>query len=199
VASMGDTAASGGYYVAMAAREIVAEPTTLTGSIGVVMAGVEVDETLAHVGVRFDGVQRGRRAGIHSLGRHRNEDERARLEQLTAQIYADFLAKAAESRGLSVEQLAPLAEGRVWTGRAAHAHGLVDALGGLGLAIERARALAGLSPGDGDVDVLDPAPHGLARVFASGDERAESIFAGLRRLLQAPGPSLWCPIRAQLS
>jgi protease-4 len=199
VASMGDTAASGGYYVAMAAREIVAEPTTLTGSIGVVMAGIEVDETLARAGVRFDGVQRGRRAGIYHLSHRRTEDERGRMEQLVAAIYADFLEKVAESRGVPMEQVAPLAEGRVWTGRAAHAHKLVDALGGLGCAVERARALAGLPAGTGDVEVLDPAPRGLARWLAAGDERVATVYDGLRVLLQAPGPRLWCPIQLHLT
>ena len=191
VASMGDTAASGGYYAAMAASEIVAEATTLTGSIGVVMVAPEIEELLTHLGVRFDAIERGRHAGIYALNRTRSDEERAHLRRQVERIYASFVQKAAASRELEPGALEQVAQGRVWTGRRAFEHGLVDALGGLDVALERARALAGLEPGEGEVVPLDPSPGLLQRVLGSPELAAPEPWP-------AAMPQLLCPVSADL-
>lgn len=201
VASMGDSAASGGYYAAMAANTIVAEPTTLTGSIGVVLASVELERTLAAIGVHFDGVQRGRNAGIFHATRRRSAEERAVLQRHVELIYRDFVDKAAEGRGLAPDELEELAQGRVWTGAAAEKRRLVDELGSVHTAIARARALAGLAPGEGEPVYLAPTGTGLRRWLPDADREAR-LVAGADSELDAPlpfpGALLWCPIRTWL-
>ena len=148
---MGDTAASGGYYVAMAAHEIVAESTTLTGSIGVVMMSLELEGLLQTLGVRFDSVSRGRHAGIYDPFRARSEEERAHLKAQVRRLYENFVAKAAGDRSLTPEELESAAQGRVWTGAQARTEKLVDVIGGLDTAVARARERAGLASDEGRV------------------------------------------------
>ncbi len=188
VASLGDRAASGGYYAAMAANEIVAEEATLTGSIGVVLAGLGFEGLLSRVGVGLESVERGKHAGIYALGGSRSEDERALLERQVRGIYDRFTGNAAHCRKMSAEDLEAVAEGRVWSGRQAFENKLVDHLGGLDLAFSRAEALAGLGPGQG-IPVYAQAPRAtLGRLL--GADLAEG----------APWrPQLWCPIRANLA
>ncbi len=193
VASLGDAAASGGYYVAMAANEIIAEPTTLTGSIGVVLAGLSFDELLDTVGVSFEGVGRGRHAAIYDPFRRRSDEERALLERQVRQLYRAFVQKAADGRSREVSELEEVAEGRVWTGAQALEHGLVDALGGPGLALERARALAGLAPDVGEPVVLGP-PHPVLQRLRGG----EPMYGAGASLDLLRGPQLWCPIEIPL-
>jgi protease-4 len=186
VASFGDVAASGGYYVGMAANEIVAEPTTLTGSIGVALAWVEIDSFLESLGVTSDAVERGRHAGIYDLARARSLEERQLLRRQVEQTYRTFVHKAAESRGLPEAELEQVAQGRVWTGAQAAERGLVDHLGGVGTAIERARALAGLAPDEGQVMALGLARSPLAQWL--GSDPGE-LFGG---------SALLCPISIPL-
>jgi protease-4 len=146
VVSMGNVAASGGYYIAAAASAIVASPGTLTGSIGVFALRPVVADLLHRSGVNLTTLQRGARAGLLNINQPPDEDERAVLRQLVDDNYADFRARVCAGRGLSDAELEPLAGGRVWTGREAHEHKLVDELGGLPAAVARARELAGLPP-----------------------------------------------------
>jgi len=144
VATMGDVAASGGYFVSMGADEIVANPTTLTGSIGV-LAGKFVTTGLAEkVGLVRDQMSAGERATMFSSLKGFTDDDWKVLNGWLDQVYADFTGKAAADRGMPLDQLEPLARGRVWTGADAKERGLVDHLGGTDLAIDRACALAGL-------------------------------------------------------
>lgn len=145
VVSMGDVAASGGYFVAMAAGTIVAQPGTLTGSIGVFGGKPVVGDLLGRLGVTFDTVRQGARAGMFSTSTPFTDDEWDRVNSWLDRIYTDFTTKAAEGRGLSRDRVHELARGRVWTGSDAHDHGLVDLLGGLDLAASVARRKAGLS------------------------------------------------------
>src|SRR5262245_23942918 len=146
VASMGDVAASGGYCIAAEAHEIVAEPTTLTGSIGVVLVGADFEALLERLGIARDGLERGRHARIYDATRRRPAEERALLRDQVEQIYARFVERVAARRQLSGAAAAAAARGRVWTGRDALQRGLVDALGGLDLALARARERAGIAP-----------------------------------------------------
>ncbi len=198
VASMGDTAASGGYYAAMAANAIVAEETTLTGSIGVAMAGVELREALRWLGVQFDGVQRGKHAGMFGFSHEHSAEERELLERQIRVLYDDFVAKAAEGRQMTSTELDAVAQGRVWSGAAAAEHGLVDLVGGLPEALDRARLLAGLDRAAGDVVWLAP-PTGLLRRLLSDGEDA---YDAMVRSPWSPGlgvaATAWCPVRCVL-
>jgi len=191
VASLGDTAASGGYYVAMAANEIIAEPTTLTGSIGVIMAGLKFDGFLEDLGVSFDSVERGRHAGIYDPVQPRTEEEHALLRRQIELIYESFVGKAAEGRGMTEKQLNKVAQGRVWTGANAMERKLVDGLGGLDTALARARELAGLGPDEGRVTYFSAQPPTLGRVFRPSPLEAAPF--GLQ------GAQLRCPIRVSLN
>lgn len=148
VASMGTVAASGGYFVAMGADEILALPGTITGSIGVFAGKIVVGEALRRVGVVQETVQTGEQATMWSAVRTFDEDEVRRLDRWLDDVYADFTEKAADGRGMPVEQLEPLARGRVWTGTDALERGLVDRLGGLDEAITLAAERAGRARAD---------------------------------------------------
>ncbi|WP_019633123.1 signal peptide peptidase SppA [Actinomadura atramentaria] len=144
VVSMGNVAASGGYYVAMAADTIVAQPGTITGSIGVVVGKAVVTGLLERVGVGLGHVASGEHARMFSATKDFSESEWERVNASLDAIYRDFTAKAAEGRGLSRERVHELARGRVWTGADAVENGLVDELGGLERALVLAREKAGL-------------------------------------------------------
>ena len=132
VASMSDLAASGGYYIAMGADAIVAQPATLTGSIGVVFGKFTTGGTYEKLGVGIEPVSEGRFAEIYSPVTRFSDAERAKAQQHVDAIYGQFVAKAAEGRGTTPDALHEVAQGRVWTGRQALEHGLIDEVGGLG-------------------------------------------------------------------
>jgi protease-4 len=142
VASMSDVAASGGYYIAMPAHQIVAEPATLTGSIGVVMVKFVIDGTLDKLGMNLEQVTSGRYADLYSPIRPFSPDERKKIEEQMQLTYDAFVEKAASGRKTTPERIDAIAQGRVWTGRQARELGLVDELGGLqrALAIAKSRA-----------------------------------------------------------
>ncbi|MFT4216460.1 MAG: signal peptide peptidase SppA [Micropruina sp.] len=148
VACMADVAASGGYFVAMPADEIVAQPTTLTGSIGVLAGKFVTTELKEKLGLVLSDVTAGAWASFMSSNSRFTDEQWAALDRRLDAIYADFTGKAAADRGMALDVLEPLAHGRVWTGIDAHQRGLVDHLGGMGTAIDRACALAGLSRDD---------------------------------------------------
>jgi protease IV len=144
VVSMGDVAASGGYYISMAADEIVAQPGTITGSIGVLSGKPVTSSLLERVGITTDSVTVGAHADMYSTTRPFSEEEWAKVNSWLDRIYADFTGKVAMGRNMTPEQVHEIARGRVWTGADAAAIGLVDHLGGLDDAIARARRKAGL-------------------------------------------------------
>jgi protease-4 len=146
VVSMGDFAASGGYYVAMAADSIVAQPGTLTGSIGVLGGKPVVAGLLEKLGIGHDAVAEGAHARMFSTVSPFTESEWALVDRWLDRVYGDFVAKVAEGRKMSRERAHELARGRVWTGADAREHGLVDELGGVELATDIARSRAGLPP-----------------------------------------------------
>jgi protease IV len=144
VISMGDVAASGGYYIACPADVIVALPATLTGSIGVYGGKLVVDSLLERLGVNTGTVQQGAHALMFSARRSFTEDERTRFAATVDAIYNDFVGKVAEGRQRPIADIEAVARGRVWTGRDALEAGLVDELGGLRDAVRIARERASL-------------------------------------------------------
>ena len=145
VVSMGDIAASGGYYIAAAAATVLAEGTSLTGSIGVIGGKLVVKRLLDRLGIARESVSLGANAGMFSPLRSFTEDERARHRGYLEHFYrAKFLPVVAEGRKLTLEQADQAGRGRVWTGRQGRDVGLVDDLGGLHDAIELAHEKANL-------------------------------------------------------
>src|SRR6185437_5148081 len=144
VASMGDVAASGGYFISMSADAIVAQPGTITGSIGVITAKPVLAEAYGKIGVSTDSVALGKHAGMFSTAHPWSSAEWELVDSWLDRIYADFTGKVAAGRGLSAERVHELARGRVWTGADAHDNKLVDELGGVEDAADIARRKAGL-------------------------------------------------------
>jgi len=144
VVSMGAYAASGGYYVSAGADEIVAWPTTITGSIGVVGGKIVIGDAMRHyLSTRTETIQVGSSvANFFTADRSFNQAERAAFSGFIDRAYADFVNLVAEGRGMTPEQARAVAKGRVWTGVQAHELKLVNTMGGLSTAIERAKALA---------------------------------------------------------
>jgi protease IV len=153
VASMSDVAASGGYYIAMPAHAIVAEPATLTGSIGVVMLKFVIDGTLKKLGMNMEGVSKGRFADIYSPVRAFTPEERVKVLEHMQATYDTFVEKAAAGRNTTPERIDAVGQGRVWTGKQAKQVGLVDELGGLERALAIAKQRAKLSP-DSEVELV---------------------------------------------
>ena len=150
---MSDLAASGGYYIAMAAPHIVAEPGTLTGSIGIVGGKVALGGTYAKLGANIESVTSGRHADIYSPVRPFNDEERAKLGEQLQAFYDQFVEKVAASRRMTPERIDAIAQGRVWTGRQAKQVGLVDDLGGLDRAVEIAKQRAKI-PATSEVELV---------------------------------------------
>ena len=150
VASMGAVAASGGYYVSMAADAIVANAGTITGSIGVVTGKLVARELKDRLGVGSDSVRTNANADAWSINQPFTDEQHAHVEAEADLFYTDFVERVAQGRKLTVEAVDAIARGRVWTGADALERGLVDELGGLRTAINRAKVLAGL---DADADV----------------------------------------------
>jgi protease-4 len=148
VASMGDVAASGGYLVAVGADTILAEPTTITGSIGVFAAKPDLSGLLEKLSIHREAFTRGENVQITSLARPWSPSERSVLERQIQAFYAQFIDRVAEGRKLSHGEVEAVAGGRVWTGRQAVERRLVDRLGSLADAIALAREKARLGPGD---------------------------------------------------
>ena len=142
IASMSDVAASGGYYISMPAHAIVAQPATLTGSIGVVLVKFAIGGTLQKLGMNMERVTSGRYADLYAPDKIFTPEERAKiLEQMKA-TYDTFVEKAAAGRNTTPERIDSIGQGRVWTGAQGKQIGLVDELGGLNRAIEIAKERA---------------------------------------------------------
>jgi protease-4 len=166
VASMSDLAASGGYYVALPAHRIVAQPSTLTGSIGIFGGKFVTGGLYGKLGATIDSVSVGEHAEMNSPARPYNADEQKKLVEQLHAFYDQFIEKVAESRNSTPEKIDQLAQGRVWTGRQAKDRGLVDSLGGLPQAIAVAKELAKI-PAETDVEVVVyPQPRSLYELLA---------------------------------
>ena len=161
VISMADEAASGGYYMAMTGSPIVAYPGTITGSIGVVFGKPNFHGLYDKLGITKEAVSRGKFALIESDYKSLTPEERAKLKEGIDATYEDFLDKVAKARRKSVGDIEPVAQGRVWLGDQAKTKGLVDELGGIDLAVQKARQLAGIPTSSRVSLVLYPAKRSL--------------------------------------
>ncbi|HVH82517.1 MAG TPA: signal peptide peptidase SppA [Stellaceae bacterium] len=188
IVSMGDVAASGGYYVAAPADKIVAEPATLTGSIGVLAGKIVLGGLMEKLGITTDAVERGANAGMFSAASAFSPSARERLNAELDDTYAGFKNHVAGGRHLSADAVETAAKGRVWSGEDAKARGLVDALGGYETALGLAREAAKL-PADARVNlVVYPKERGLlAKLNARlrGDDDEASSASVLQRGLTA--------------
>lgn len=192
VASMGDVAASGGYYVASAANVIYAEPNTFTGSIGVYALFFNGEQLLRDLGVRAYELNRGARPGP-SVFRGLSEGELERFQKLVDESYERFLAAILLGRTIDETLLREVAEGRVWTGADAKERNLVDELGGLTEALAKARSLAGIpSPEESEIAILTgqtelfPRLRTAVSALAGQHATREEVRAALRLLLGSP-------------
>ena len=144
IVSMGDYAASGGYYISCVADTIVAEPTTLTGSIGIFGMIPNVKGLTDKIGLSYDVVKTNKYADFGNIMRPFNEDEKSLLQMMITEGYDTFVTRCAEGRHMTKEAIEKIAEGRVWTGETAKELGLVDELGGIDKALDIAVAKAGI-------------------------------------------------------
>ena len=176
VVSMSDLAASGGYWIAMASPYIVAQPGTLTGSIGVITGKFVTGGVYEKLGANIDGVSFGKNANIASPARPFSDSERAKIEAMMQDTYDEFVEKAAQARNMPPEKLDAVAQGRVWTGRQAKAIGLVDELGGLSHAIAAAKQRAKIAA-DADVEVVVyPPRRSVYELLSQGFKSEESLL-----------------------
>jgi protease IV len=192
VVSMGDVAASGGYYISMGADAIVAQPGTVTGSIGVLSGKPVLGGLLGRAGVTTDSVTEGAHSGMFTTTHPFSEEEWALVNDWLDHIYADFTGKVAAGRRMSADRVHELARGRVWTGADALANGLVDEIGGLDRAAAIARRRAGL-PAAAPLRIYPrAAPLDRLRPLSSGS--AALLPAGLPAALPALLAEAWGPV-----
>jgi len=203
VASMSDLAASGGYYLAMAAPFIVAQPSTLTGSIGIFGGKVVTGGTYEKLGASIDATSVGRNAQIDSPARRYSPEELQKLHEELQSFYDEFVEKVAAARHRTPEQIDEVAQGRVWTGRQARNNGLVDELGSLDDAIVVAKQRAKI-PADSPVElVVYPARKGLYELlteqFDGGAAGSAQVSAWLAANLTSGEREALRAIRGPLS
>jgi protease-4 len=188
VAVMGAVAGSGGYYVATPARRIFAQAGTLTGSIGVITTKLAVGGLLRRLLVGYQVIERGTYSGMEDPSRTYTEAERVKVREIVDRLYGLFLERVAKSRGRPVADIEPIAGGRVWTGRQALDHGLIDELGGVDRALAEARRLGG---------VRDDAPlvelQGRGPLAPAATSTAALVLSTLRALTLTPA-WLLCPL-----
>ncbi len=184
VAFLGNVAGSGGYYVAAAARQIVCLPGTLTGSIGVISGKFSVRELVGRAGVHREILARGETATIFSLFVPFSAEERRRLHAQAEETYDRFVSRVAEGRRLPRETVLAAAKGRVWTGRQAQCHGLVDELGDFTAAVDAAKRLMGIARSRAVRVVHVRPPRGLALPNSSASEALSALAPALGALLE---------------
>ncbi|HEX4412151.1 MAG TPA: signal peptide peptidase SppA [Lacipirellulaceae bacterium] len=169
VASMGDVAASGGYYISMGAKKIIAAPCTITGSIGVVGGKMALTGLYEKIGVTTETIERGKNAGLFASSGKFTDSQREVVKKMMEETYDQFTSKASQGRKMPLDKLKSLAGGRIYTGRQAKENGLVDELGSLHDAVNEAKKLAGLAA---DAEVR-------TEVLPSPTNFLESLFGNL--------------------
>jgi len=190
VASFGNISASGGVYVGVAAEKIVANPGTITGSIGVILRGNDLSQLLERIGVRFETVKSGLYKDILSPDRALTEAERGLLQDLIDSSYGQFVAAVAEGRGLEPERVRSFADGRVFSGAQARDLGLVDELGDEERARELAAELGGLDGARSKPVTFGRSPSRWAGLLP-GRSLLDTLATALRLELASAGQPLW--------
>ncbi len=191
VVSMSDQAASGGYYIAMPSDAIIAEPSTLTGSIGVYIGKFNVSGLYSKIGLKKELISRGRNADAFSEMRDFSEEDRDRIYQNLWNFYmTDFVGKVSDGRGIPPDSVDNIGRGRVWTGEQALELGLVDGLGDLWDAVEKARELAGIPEEKKISLVLIPEPRTLFQKILEGDLIHDRLSVDLPRPVEEVASSL---------
>jgi protease-4 len=193
VVSMGDVAGSGGYYIAMGADRIFADPGTITGSIGVVGGKLALGGAYSKIGITTDIISRGKNSGVLSTTTGFSESERDAMQRLLNDVYEQFTSKAAQGRKMPKDKLEKLARGRIYTGSSAIKIGLVDELGSLDDAIAYARKQAGVGPDEKlEKLVLPKATSPLESLLGPLDPNADAkaSASALRELLHGISPEL---------
>jgi protease-4 len=183
VISMSDTAASGGYYMAMTGDPLVAYPGTLTGSIGVVFGKPDLHGLYDKLGITKDAIQRGKNAGIDSDYTALTPDQQQKLQQGIDESYQDFVGKVANARHRPPSEIEPVAQGRVWLGSQAKANGLVDELGGLDTAIDLVKKKANIPAAEQVSVITYPARHSILDVIMRRSQDDDAIESELARVL----------------
>lgn len=183
VVSMSDVAASGGYYISASANKIIAEPSTVTGSIGVVAGKPVMRGLYDWLGITNEYVLRGKNAGMFRETEKFSDSERAKFEQwIKTTYYEDFVPKVAKGRNKTADYVDSIGQGRVWTGAQARSNGLIDEFGGLDRAVDVAKELAKIPADKGVQRVVFPYPQTfLQELLSSGDEDSASETAQLRQ------------------
>jgi protease IV len=185
VITMGNVAASGGYFVAMPADKIVAQPGTITGSIGVLGGKFVTRDFFGKLGITWDEVHTSANARMYSSIAEYTPAEWARHQAWLDRVYADFTSKVADGRKLPKEKVLEIAKGLVWTGEDAKALGLVDELGGFHTALRLAKQAAKIADGD-DVQVRAyPRRKSPVEQLLGGEQRESSEAAALRAVVRA--------------
>jgi protease-4 len=188
IASMGDVAASGGYYIAMGADKIIAAPNTITGSIGVVGGKMAIGGMFQKIGITRETIERGKNSGLFSSSAPFTESQRAVVTEMMEDVYRQFTTKAAEGRKMPLEKLQELAGGRIYTGVQAKEKGLIDQLGTLHDAIDEAKKLAGLEKDDDvRIEVLPEPTNFFETLFGDMDQEEE---VRISRTLQELSPEM---------
>ncbi len=183
VASMGDTAASGGYYISMGTKKIFAEPGTLTGSIGVVSGKLALKGLFDKVGVTTDVISRGKNSGMFSMTEPFSASERETWKRTMTECYDQFTSKAAHGRKMDVAKLRDLAQGKLYSGRMAKAEGLVDAIGTLEDAINDVKEQVGMKADD-KIEIWQlPKSRGIFESMLGGASAKTQVQAELKAAL----------------
>lgn len=165
IVSMGDVAASGGYYISVPADVIVAEPGTITGSIGIITGKFSFNGLYDRLGIRKETLKRGKNADIYTIYNAFTDEQREIINRQMGELYGDFVNKVADGRKMNRESVESIAQGRVWTGRQAKESGLVDELGSLQSAISIAKGKANLKESENPDIMILPKPEPLWQRF----------------------------------
>jgi len=182
VVSMGDIAASGGYYIACPADAIVAEPGTITGSIGVIAGKFNLRGFYDKLGIKKDILKKGKNSDIYTAYSGFTDEQREIADRQMQELYQDFVRKVAKGRNMEESAVESVAQGRVWTGSQAKGRGLVDELGGLQLAMSIAQEKAGLRKDESVDVVILPERVSLLRRFIFQES---SLFSNAKYLMDA--------------
>jgi protease-4 len=183
LASVGSVAASGGYYIACAADEIMANPGSITGSIGVIVESLNIEELLKKIGLRSNVVKSGKLKDIGSPMRPMTEEERKLLQGVLDSIHEQFIQAVADGRKLPIETVRPLADGRIFSGNQAKSLGLIDSLGNLEDAITLAAQMGGIK---GEPEVIYPEKKRFSIFEILFQETIQRTLENIRENLSQP-------------